>query len=177
MDALAPFRIPMSALKADSDSFDWEIGSKFFAVFDDEHQPPRGNFKVRMELERTGLLVTLDFDIKGSLLTTCDRCMVPIDMKVESQFQLIVKFGEPEESTDEVIFIDTEDSELNVGKSIYDFILISIPISHRIPDCETLENPPCDMSIVNYLKENKVEPLTPEDPNRLWDELKKAIDN
>jgi len=33
------------------------------------------------------------------------------------------------------------------------------------------------MSIVNYLKENKVEEVTPEDPNLLWDQLRKAIDN
>jgi uncharacterized metal-binding protein YceD (DUF177 family) len=103
--------------------------------------------------------------------------MVPIDMKVENRFQLIIKFGDPEESNDEVIFIDPESPDLNVGKSIYDFILLSIPISHRIPDCETLENPPCDMSIVKYLQENKVEELPPEDPNMLWDQLRKAIDN
>ena len=35
MDALAPFRIPMSALKADSESFDWLVGPEFFTVFDD----------------------------------------------------------------------------------------------------------------------------------------------
>jgi uncharacterized metal-binding protein YceD (DUF177 family) len=177
MDALAPFRIPMSALKADSDSFDWAIGPDFFNLFDEEHQAPVGHFKVSMELERTGLLVTLDFDIKGSLQTTCDRCMVPIDMKVENTFELIIKFGDPEESTDEVIFIDPESPELNVGKSIYDFILLSIPISHRIPNCETLDNPPCDMSIVNYLNENKIEEVNPEEQNLLWDQLRKAIDN
>lgn len=177
MDALAPFRIPMSALKADSESFDWTIGPEFFAVFDDEHQPPRGTFKVLMELERTGLLVTLDFDIKGKLQTTCDRCLVPIELPIDHQYQLIIKFGNPEESTDEVIFIDPEAPDLNVGKSIYDFVLLSIPISHRIPGCETMEIPPCDMSIVNYLKENKVEEIRTEDPNALWDDLRKAIDN
>ena len=177
MDALAPFRIPISALKADSDSFKWEIGPDFFALFDEEHQPPRGNFKVVMELERTGLLVTLDFNVKGSLQTTCDRCMVPIEMKLENEFQLIVKFGNPDESTDEVIFIDAESTGLNVGQSIYDFILLSIPISHRIPNCETLDNPPCDMSIVNYLNENKVDEVNPEEQKLLWEQLKKAIDN
>ncbi len=177
MDALAPFRIPMSALKADADSFDWDIESQFFAVFDDEHQPPEGNFKVLMDLERTGLLVNLDFKVKGMLKTTCDRCLAPIEMKVENQFQLVIKFGDPEDSTDEVIFIDPEAPDLNVGKSIYDFILLSIPFSHRIPDCDTLEHPPCDMSIVNYLQEHKVEELPPEDPDILWDELRKAIDN
>jgi uncharacterized protein len=177
MDALAPFRIPMSALKADSDSYQWEIGPDFFSVFDDEHQPPRGHFKVMMELEGTGHLVTLDFDIKGSIKTTCDRCMVPIDMKLDNQFQLIIKFGNPEESTDEVIFIDPESPDLNVGKSIYDFVLLSIPISHRIPNCETLDNPPCDMSIVQYLNENKVEEVNPEEQKLLWEQLKKAIDN
>jgi uncharacterized protein len=177
MDALAPFRIPMSALKADSDSFDWEIGPPFFALFDDEHRPPAGQFKVELELERTGVLVTLEFKITGNITTTCDRCMVPIDLALINQFELIVKFGDPDNSTDEVIYLDPDSPGLNVAKSIYDFILLSIPISHRIPNCESLENPPCDMSILHYLKEHKIEEAPPENSGPLWDQLRNAIDN
>ena len=177
MDALAPFRIPMSALKADSASYDWKVGSDFFALFDDEHQPPRGNFEVTMELERSGHLITLDFQIIGKLETLCDRCMVPIEVPIDHDYQLIIKFGDPAESTDEVIVLDPDASELNVGSVVYDFILLSIPISHRLPGCETLENPPCDMTIVNYLNETKIEESAPKVNDQLWVELRKTIDN
>lgn len=177
MDALAPFRIPMSALKADSSSYEWDLGQDFFALFDDEHEPPNGKFNVSMEMERTGGVITMDFVVDGHLVTTCDRCMVPIDMPINQDYQLIVKFGDPAESTDEVIVIDPDSPDLNVGKIIYDFVLISIPISHRIQDCETMENRPCDMSVVSYLEEKVNDQPDPEEPNELWDQLRNVIDN
>ncbi|HJW28787.1 MAG TPA: YceD family protein [Saprospiraceae bacterium] len=177
MDALAPFRIPMSALKADSASYDWDLGEAFFALFDEAHQPPKGQFHVELELERTGLLVTLNFSVKGMLHTTCDRCDTGIELPIEHEYQLVVKFGDPAESTDEVIFVEPEAAEWNVGKSIYDFILVSIPISHRIPNCESMENPPCDMSIVRFLNQTEMENKTPDVPNALWEQVRKAIDN
>jgi uncharacterized metal-binding protein YceD (DUF177 family) len=177
MDALAPFRIPMSALKADSSSYEWNLGPEFFAAIDGEHEPPKGVFNVKMEMERTGGVITMDFVVVGNLSTTCDRCQVPIEMPIDHDYQLIVKFGDPAESTDEVIVLDSESADLNVGEIIYDFILLAIPISHRITECETLENPPCDMTIVRYLNENKVEQKDPEETLKLWDQLRKAIDN
>jgi uncharacterized metal-binding protein YceD (DUF177 family) len=177
MDALAPFRIPLSALKADSASFEWGIGTDFFGLFDDEHQPPDGMFTVGLEMEHTGGITVLDFLIDGKLRTHCDRCTAPIDLPIESEAQVLVKFGNPAESTDEVIVLDPEAPELNVGKIIYDFILLSIPIRHLVEGCETMDPMPCDTSITRYLSSTNEQSSTPETDNPLWDDLKKAMDN
>jgi uncharacterized metal-binding protein YceD (DUF177 family) len=177
MDVLAPFRIPLSALKADSASFSWEIGRDFFGLFDDEHQPPDGSFSVGLELEHTGGITVLAFRIDGKLKTNCDRCTAPIELPIESEAEILVKFGNPAESTDEVIVLDPEAPELNVGKIIYDFILLSIPIRHLLEGCETLDPMPCDTSITQYLSASNETPSIPEVDNPLWDDLKKAMDN
>ncbi len=85
--------------------------------------------------------------------------MVPINMPIEADYQMIVKYGDPSDSTDEVVFMDSDSSDLNVGQHIYDFILLSVPISHRIPDCEQMENSPCDTSILTYLSQNQVDEM------------------
>ncbi len=177
MDALAPYRIPLSALKADSASYGWEVGPGFFTLFDEDHQPPKGTFAIQLELEHTGGVTVLDFQIEGKLDTLCDRCTAPIAMPIAGQYEILVKFGDPAESTDEVIVLDPEAPELNVGKTIYDFILLSVPISHRIPGCESMDPVPCDTSILNYLAETKQVENAPEEINPLWDDLKKAMDN
>jgi uncharacterized metal-binding protein YceD (DUF177 family) len=177
MDVLAPFRIPIATLKADAASYAWELGPDFLAIFDDEHELIKGTFSVEMHLERTAGIVNLDFIVEGMLDTTCDRCMASIMMPVEADYQMIVKFGDPNESNDEVIFVDQESPELNVGQHLYDFILLSVPISQRIENCETMDDSPCDITVLTYLSENQIIDKPKRDDDPLWDDLKKVIDN
>ena len=178
MDALAPFRIPAAILKADEASYEWKLGPEFLNLFDEEHEGVQGQFLVNMDLHREGGIAILEFIVQGMVDTTCDRCMVPIKMPIESDYQMIVKYGNPADSTDEVVFVDPDSPDLNVGKHIYDFILLSVPISHRIPGCEKLEDSPCDTSIISYLSQHQVDdPTTRDEGDSPWDDLKKVIDN
>ena len=177
MDVLAPFRIPAAVLKADEASYEWKLGPDFLSIFDEEHEGITGQFLVNMELHREGGILNLDFLIEGFIDTACDRCSVSIKLPVESEYQMIIKHGDPADSTDEVIFVSPDANELNVGQHIYDFILLSVPISHRIQDCESLENSPCDRSILSYLSENQINEETHRDKDSPWDDLKKVIDN
>ena len=177
MDVLAPFRIPASALKADEASYEWELGSDFLRIFDEEHEGIKGRFKASLELFREGGIINATFLISGSIETSCDRCSVAINLPIDNEYQVIIKYGDPEDSIDDVIFIQSDTHELNVGKHIYDFIMLSVPISHRIAGCETLDNPPCDMSIVKYLSENQSNEETTGDKESPWDHLKREMEN
>ncbi len=178
MDALAPFRITVATLKADQASFEWKLGPEFLAIFDDQHDPEKGTFTVTMELHRAAGIATLYFLIRGFVDTPCDRCVAAIQLPVEGEYQIIVKFGEPVDTTDEVVFVDPEAPDLNVGTLIYDFIMLSIPIIRRIPGCDSSANPPCDMTVLSYLSVNN-ENDNPNGGNddSPWEDLKKVIDN
>ena len=179
MDALAPYRIPAAAFRAEEASFDWDLGPDFFNLFDQEHDPILGQFHVGLELHKLGGIATLEFTIEGTYQTECDRCTVMINLPISGQYQLIVKPGDPAESTDEIIFVDAEAPELNVGQLLYDFILLSIPISHRIEGCETMTPSPCDSSILAYLSQNNenFKPSDEDESSSLWDKLKNVMKN
>ncbi len=178
MDALAPFRIPLAALKVDEAAYHWDLGPDFLALFDPDHHLADGLFSVDMTLSRTGGVTTFDFYVEGKVDTICDRCMAPITMPILADYQVVVKFGNPAESTDEVVFIDPEAPDLNVGQYLYEFVILSVPISQRIPDCEKLDLSPCDVSVLNYLSQQAlISPPEPSEPSSLWDELKKRLDN
>lgn len=178
MDALAPFRIPVATLKSDQASFEWSLGPEFLVLFNDQPDVEKGHFEVTMNLHRSSGIVTLYFRINGIVDTPCDRCMAPIQMPVEGEYDIIIKFGDPKETSDEVIFVHPEASDLNVGSHIYDFILLSIPISRRIEGCDSSPNPPCDMTVLSYISklEDKIDPASDDDESP-WDDLKKVIDN
>jgi uncharacterized metal-binding protein YceD (DUF177 family) len=177
MDVLAPFRIPAAAFKADEASYEWTIGNDFLALFDEVHEGIDGQFDVQLELYKSGGIITADFIVKGGINTTCDTCSASIFLPIESDFQVMFKFGNPDESTDEVIFIDEEAPNFEAGQLIYDFVMLSVPISHRIQNCQKMENPPCDFTILKYLSENVVEDQPKEEKDSPWDDLKKIIDN
>lgn len=178
MDALAPFRIPVARLKEEKARYDWELGPDFFRLYDDEHETEKGRFKVSMDLDRTGTVTTLAFHIEGIVETPCDRCLAMIEMPILGDYEILVKFGDPKDTTDEVIFVDPDANGLDVGKHIYDFTLLSIPITRTIPGCETSVNPPCDMTVLAYLsKINDNNNSTQGDDDSLWGDLRKVIDN
>ena len=149
----------------------------FLKIFKEDQDTENGRFEVNMNLLKSSGVITLDFQVEGVIETLCDRCLVKIEMPVAGQYEIIVKFGDPAETTDEVIFIEPESHELNVASLVYDFILLSIPISRRIPDCENLSNPPCDMTVLAYLSQNNNNKSSEGDDDLLWGDLKKVIDN
>ncbi len=178
MDAMAPFRIPIASLKADEAQYEWELNSDFLRLFDDEHEAEKGRFFVNLDIKKLGGISTFTFLISGIVQTICDRCLAPIDMPVDGEYEIIVKFGDPNESTDDVLFLDPESNGINVGKHIYDFTLLSVPITRRIPGCETSDNPPCDMTVLSYLSEqDEIVKPDQQDDDPLWGDLRKAIDN
>lgn len=178
MDALAPFRIPVARLKEESARYNWDLGPDFFKLYDDEHETEQGRFSVDMVLERTGTITALKFNISGIVETPCDRCLARIELPINGEYEILVKFGDPKETTDEVIFVDPDANGLEVGKHIYDFTLLSIPIIRKIPGCETSENPPCDMTVLEYLaKSNENNNSAQGDDDSLWGDLRKVIDN
>ena len=177
MDALAPYRIPAAILKKDSAEFSWDLDRRFLALFDDKQNDLAGQFTIDLVLNREGGVASLNFTVTGQVETICERCMADIQMPVSGDFELLVNFGDPEDSTDEVLFIHHDTQKLDLGKHMYDFILLSIPISQRIPDCESLSEPPCDPSVLNYLMEKNDDHPHDDEKKSIWDDLKNVMDN
>jgi uncharacterized metal-binding protein YceD (DUF177 family) len=70
-----------------------------------------------------------------------------------------------------VVFISREAPELNVAKFIYEFVVLSLPITNTY-DCES-ENPrPCNMEVLDFL--NKINENDDDDVSgdSVWDALK-----
>lgn len=177
MDILGAFRIPVSALRADETAYSWTLGPEFFTTLDEDHPAPDGQFRAKLVLHRTAGVATMDFLIEGEYNTACDRCTAPITLPVAGEYQVIVKTGDPDDSTDEVIFLDPEETAFSVAQLVYDFALLSIPIMHRLDGCETMDPSPCDDSVLDHLKKIEEESRSREREGSPWDDLKNAFDN
>ena len=76
--------------------------------------------------------------INGVVDTTCDRCLDPMEIDIEAERELIVKFGsEYREESDEVLVIPEQDGVLDLEWLLYEDIVLSLPMQrlHDEGDC------------------------------------------
>ena len=73
----------------------------------------------------------LNFQIAGTVIVPCDRCLDDMDLSIETQDKLIVKFGkEYAEESDEIVIVPEEEGSINIAWFLYEFIALAIPIKH-----------------------------------------------
>lgn len=165
MDPISHFSIPFKGLKDGIHELTFEVDDSFFRHFENE-VVTSGSFNVYLSLDKKPSLSILNFILEGYCNVLCDRCLTPIRLPVNKEYQLLLKPGEPDDSNDEVLFIKPDTSTLSVAQVIYEYILLSVPII-KVYDCVD-ENPrPCDMSVLEKIKNDDQENLS----TTIWEGL------
>ena len=174
MSIRSNYNIAFKGLSIGKHVFDYEIDRKFFAEFDGGVVED-GNVNVSVTLEKQSSLMVFWFDLKGTVNVQCDRCLEMYDQSVESRERIFVRLGEKEFSDgDDLIWVSTNDYQLNVSQLIYEFICLAIPIKKVHPDDEN-GNSTCDPEMIEKLNNYIVREEEPKNP--VWNDLKKLLDN
>jgi uncharacterized metal-binding protein YceD (DUF177 family) len=109
--------------------------------------------------------------MEGTIGIECDRCLKAFDFPIEAQESLVIKFGDPNESNDEMIVIKEGETEFEVSQFIYEIALLSLP-ARKVP-CEVdAEKFKCDSATVKKLEKISVSKITNEN-NPIWEQLNK----
>ncbi len=168
MDYLKDFVIPFVGLKLGKHRFHYRIDKKFFEAIR-YAELKEGMLDVVLELDKQERMIIMDFHIHGKLGVICDRCLEPFLKEVDIQKELIFKLGSAySEESDDIIIIPETDHQIDVSHYIYEFIMLSIPLSVLHPDDEK-GNSTCNKTMLEHL--NKLQGSAQHDPR--WDELKK----
>lgn len=97
-------------------------------IDDGSAEVKKGDLKVVVALKKTSTTFELIFSIDGVVHVPCDRCLDDMEMDVNTNNKLIVKFGkEYSEESDEIVIIPEEDGEINIAWFLYEFIVLSLP--------------------------------------------------
>ncbi len=156
--------------------YKFQVDDSFFQDFESK-TIEKGNFEIVVVMDKRESMLDLEFQINGSFGSPCDRCLADIRIPLESTQRILVKFDDlGKEDTDEVIYIGTEETNLNVAELILEFIVISLPISNTI-DCEENEFEFCDERVLDYYDEleEQAQQLGEEEKSErtaVWDALK-----
>ncbi|MDX1476855.1 MAG: DUF177 domain-containing protein [Saprospiraceae bacterium] len=168
MDALKQYAIPVRSLGIGMHEFNFEIDWSFFRHFS-ASPVEQGRFDVQFALDKQHDHLLVRISVQGLLDTECDRCLAPIAMPVQGEYGMIVKYDDERvtESHEDVVYITRDAPGWQVAQLIYEFVLLSIPVS-KTYDCRSQQPVPCDEEALQKLDE----PGAPNAGDSVWDVLK-----
>ena len=127
------YNISLKNLSLGNHIYEYELDNKFFDAIDGE-EVRKGNVKVKVNVRRSSSTFELNFDINGVVKVPCTRCLDDMNLDIDTNNRLIVKFGEEySEESDEIVIIPENEGEINIAWFLYEFIALAIPIKHVHP--------------------------------------------
>ena len=130
------FLIPVSGLALGVHDFKFDIKDGFFAERD-YSEVRQGEVTVNLEVEREETMMTLNFQLEGKVLVTCDRCADEFFIPIQGEQVFYIKFGADEaEESDDVAVVPAEEHAYDVSSLIYEYIILAIPMHRVHPDGE-----------------------------------------
>ena len=154
--------------------FEFEVNDKFFQGFENS-EISKADISVFATLTKQNNLLQMNFNISGTVAIDCDRCLKNFDFPVETEENLVIKHGNPAESTDEILVIEEGKEEFDVSQYIYEYISLALP-ARRVP-CEIEEEDyKCDYETLDRLKGLEADKETETDKevnNPVWEKLNK----
>ena len=133
MKKLKDYEITIVKLSNKKHEFEFDMDDSFFALFEQEIILG-GKLLAKVELDKTESLLTLHFDIKGTVRLTCDRSLEEFDQPVDVEETLRIRYGpENAELDDDMWQITPDTQEINVAQHLYDFVGLSLPMKKLHP--------------------------------------------
>lgn len=160
--------VKFAGLPVGTHEFEFNVNGTFFEQFEDS-EITEADLKVVVVLTKQNNLMQMQFDIKGTVNLSCDRCLINYDFPVEASEKLVIKSGNPEESTDEMMAVNENDGQADVSHYLFEYITLALP-SRRVP-CEIDEEVQCDEETLKKLNENSAH--EEEETNPMWEKLNK----
>ena len=121
------YDILFSGLKEGEHKYNYKIGDTFLKNFG-FNELSQVNIKVNSIFIKKNTLMELHLSGKGSYILTCDISNELFPYHVDSQLNLIIKFGEKyNDDDDQYVIIPHNSYKFNIAKSIYEMIVLSIP--------------------------------------------------
>jgi uncharacterized protein len=171
LKSLKTYSIPFTGLKLGKHDFDYEVGNAFFDEFE-YSLVKKANLVCKVELEKQETMLILNFDIKGTINLTCDKCLAEYPQPVDIKEQQIARFsGESVDEDEEIITLTKNDHEIDIAGLIYEYVNVAAPFIAVCSD--EGKTPYCDKEMLDRLNalQQGGDENTKTDPR--WDALKK----
>ena len=110
--------------------YSYFLENQFFIDIDGD-LVQKGKVDVYLKVKRSSMMFEMDFQIQGVVMVPCDRCLDDVEIPIDTQNRLVVKFGkEYTEESEEVVVVPEDEGAINLAWFLYEFIALAIPMKH-----------------------------------------------
>lgn len=164
--------ISFSGLKEGIHNFNFSLDKKFFEEYP-VLESSEGAINIDVILNKTSLLLTFEMIMSGYLVIRCDRCLEEFNWPVEYRGQFYIKFKEDaHDSTDEIIFLRPNETEVNLKQYFLESIASVLPLQKIHPDLDDGSSG-CKAEMLNLLdKHSSMDESTDDTTDPRWAKLK-----
>lgn len=131
--------IPIKGLSLGKHQYDFFVDDKFFDGFENSCINA-ADMMVALTLEKHTTFIDVRGRFKGKVYTECDRCLEQMELELDFETSLIVKFARSvgEQESEDVLILDPAESELDMRQFLYDYICLALPLQkvHKKGECD-----------------------------------------
>lgn len=135
MDKLKNYNIIFTSLPLGKSDFTFELSQSFFDLFEIEQDFENPNLIASIILDKKSTMLELEISLKGDITVPCDLTEELFQQKISNNAELIVKFGDEFDDTDnEIWVIPREEYQVNVAQVLFELAILSVPTKRIHPD-------------------------------------------
>lgn len=105
-----------------------------------------GDLMAKVVVSSCSVGLDVKIAISGIVRVECDRCLEDMNINVNVEENLKIQFTNDGEDSEDVICVADSQKELDLWPTIYDYIVLSIPLTHTHAEGE------CDKDMTDTLK-------------------------
>ena len=139
--------IDMKALVEGESAVAGSLGDGFFSSVEGS-EITQGDVHVEVSIRKTPHFSEVVIHAQGEVTLPCDRCLDPMQVSVETEQKLIVKFGDEASEDDEMIVLAESEPTLDVAWLVYESIVLNLPVKHVHAPGK------CNPAMINVLNEH-----------------------
>jgi uncharacterized protein len=134
MKLLNHYNVDIFNLREGQHEYEFEAGNSFFEYFENE-VVKKGSLRIKAVLTKGSSVLSFEISTQGQVTLVCDRSLKEFDYPLSLDHRLIFRFGEEDKELDDDLFqITNATHRVNLAKSIYENLLVSLPMKKVHPD-------------------------------------------
>ena len=147
MSKFEQYNVVLKDLNEGSKMFEYELNDLYFKKIDSP-EIQHGSVHAVVQVQQKQGLYELSFNLEGTVIIPCDRCLDDMTQPIQYKDKLKVKLGDRFSEEDEIVIVPESEGAINIAWFLYEFIVLNIPIKHVHASGE------CNKTMVTKLKKH-----------------------